>query len=220
MLLGNDAAEGQGVEQLADADRVFLLVKSHLRRMREQLGVSLEEPMEMQQMAVSAEFQRELAEVWVRYLPIHQELAADRFEDARKALAAFESAVTTVDAATLSGHAAHVWQTEHEKLEQFAVQLQTANDIEAARTAFKPLSEQIGVLAKTFGFGEVTPIYELHCPMAFRGQGAIWYQDSDLVRNPYYGSSMLTCADRVDRLVHDEPATPAVAPTHEGHEQH
>lgn len=58
----------------------------------------------------------------------------------------------------------------------------------------------IGVLAKTFGFGEPGPIYELHCPMAFQGAGAIWYQDSDQTRNPYFGSTMLQCADRVEEL--------------------
>jgi Cu(I)/Ag(I) efflux system membrane fusion protein len=76
------------------------------------------------------------------------------------------------------------------------------------RAEFKPLSESIGVLAKSFGFGEGGPIYELHCPMAFQGKGGVWYQDNENVRNPYYGASMLTCADRVERIPHDPPAIP------------
>ena len=43
-------------------------------------------------------------------------------------------------------------------------------------------------------------IYELHCPMAFEGRGATWLQANDQVKNPYYGGSMLTCADRVRKL--------------------
>ena len=84
----------------------------------------------------------------------------------------------------------------------------TSDDItmEAMREAFRSLSEEVGVLAKAFGFGEAGPVYELHCPMAFDGQGAVWYQADDAVRNPYYGASMLKCADRVEKLVQDEPA--------------
>jgi len=41
MLLGNDVAEGREVRQLRDADRVYGMLKNHVRRMREKLGVSL-----------------------------------------------------------------------------------------------------------------------------------------------------------------------------------
>ena len=68
------------------------------------------------------------------------------------------------------------------------------------------MSEEVGVLAKAFGFGPTVLVYELHCPMAFEGEGAIWYQDNDQPQNPYYGSTMLQCADRVEQIVRDMPA--------------
>ncbi len=43
MLLGNDAVEGRAVRQLAEADRVFLLLKGHMRRMRERMGIATEQ---------------------------------------------------------------------------------------------------------------------------------------------------------------------------------
>ena len=43
MLLGNDAVEGRDARQPTDIDRVFLLLKGHMRRVREQLGVMPEE---------------------------------------------------------------------------------------------------------------------------------------------------------------------------------
>ncbi len=58
------------------------------------------------------------------------------------------------------------------------------------RREFSKLSQEIGVLARAFGFGEVGPVYELHCPMAFNGRGAIWYQDNDVVQK-----SILWCFD-------------------------
>ena len=70
---------------------------------------------------------------------------------------------------------------------------------------FKPLSEEIGVLARAFGFGETMTVYEVHCPMAFENRGGTWYQDNDDVRNPYFGATMLKCADRVEQIAHNLP---------------
>ncbi len=39
MLLGNDAAEGRDVDQMRDADRVYGMLKIHMRRMRGKLGI-------------------------------------------------------------------------------------------------------------------------------------------------------------------------------------
>ena len=96
------------------------------------------------------------------------------------------------------------WNKERANLTKLLVGMRAAKDIKALRTEFKPLSEEIGVLAKAFGFGQLLVVYEVHCPMAFEGKGATWYQDNDQVLNPYYGSTMLKCADRVERIAHDE----------------
>jgi len=219
MLLSNDAVEGQDAKQLADADRVFLLLKGHMRRMREQLGVSPDAKRHVERIAVAPEFQNELAAVWERYLAIQKELAADEFQNARELLVPLQSAVAAVDDSMLSERAKSIWQREKSNLLKLVESLQRSEDIKAMRARFKPLSEEIGVLAKAFGFGEAGPIYEVHCPMAFQGKGALWYQDSDQVRNPYYGASMLKCADRVEKVVHDEPAPLKDQKTHHEHSQ-
>ncbi len=99
-----------------------------------------------------------------------------------------------------------IWDREQANLKKLVDQLKQAKDIKAMRESFRSISEEVGVLAKAFGFGEASPIYELHCPMAFDGQGAIWYQANDEVRNPYYGATMLKCADRIEKVVRDGPA--------------
>ena len=42
MLLGNDVVEGRDAKQMDEADRVYLLLKKHMRRLREQLSVPAE----------------------------------------------------------------------------------------------------------------------------------------------------------------------------------
>lgn len=201
MLLGNDVVEGRDVAQMDEADRVYLLLKKHMRRLHENFNVPLQQQREVERIAVAAEFQAELAAIWERYLAIGKALADDEFQTARQALVQFESAVATVETKAIKGSAAeHLWHKEHANLTKLVEQLKRSEDITAMREKFRPFSEEIGVLARAFGFGEAGSVYELHCPMAFENQGAIWYQADKDVRNPYYGATMLKCADRVEEM--------------------
>jgi multidrug efflux pump subunit AcrA (membrane-fusion protein) len=201
MLLGNDVAEGRQLKQIEEADRVFLLLKSHMRRVGEQFHIPGRQQRQVEHVAVAPPFQAELARVWEKYLALERALAADEFATAGEVLVQLKSAVATVDAGSLAGSAAEsLWHKEHANLAKLVGQFDEAEDINAMREGFRPLSEEIGALAKAFGFGEASPVYELHCPMAFDGQGAVWYQADDDVRNPYYGATMLKCADRVEQV--------------------
>lgn len=65
-----------------------------------------------------------------------------------------------------------------------------AQDIKAARTAFKPLSTTL-ITALSDQKEKTGHYYEAFCPMA----GAAWIQTDKKVANPYYGASMLTCGE-------------------------
>jgi hypothetical protein len=84
MLLGNDAVEGRAAQQLAETDRVFLLLKGHMRRMREQLGVMPEHEAHVERIVVPPEFQVDLARIWEQYLAVWQALAADNLLNAQR----------------------------------------------------------------------------------------------------------------------------------------
>jgi hypothetical protein len=72
-----------------------------------------------------------------------------------------------------------------------AKKLATAKDITAARTAFGDVSAAlIGYAEKTkssFGPG----VRQAYCPMVDKS----WLQKDKDIRNPYYGSAMLTCGN-------------------------
>jgi hypothetical protein len=205
MLLENDVVEGNQARRLAEADDVYLLLARHMRRMREQLGTAPGQQRPIEHIVVAPEFQAQLVQVWLAYLAMQQALAADDFAKAGPALGGLESGLAAIDAQSLAGQALHVWRREQANLTKLLARLKETRDIKSMRTAFLPLSEEIGVLAKTFGFGSSESVFELHCPMAFEGRGGIWYQNSDQVRNPYYGATMLKCADRVEAITIDEP---------------
>lgn len=71
-----------------------------------------------------------------------------------------------------------------------------AQDLEAARTAFKQLSD--GMIEYLAAHPEQQAGRVLvHCPMTFAGKGALWVQGEGKVMNPYEGSRMLHCGDKL-----------------------
>jgi len=116
--------------------------------------------------ASTAAGQADFATQVAEYVRAQEALAADDFEGARSALAdliAIADSVVGPLAAAAAG----------------------AEDIASMRSAFKPLSELLAGMDLPVGFARA------YCPM-YDG-GSNWVQIDGPVRNPYYGSMMLTC---------------------------
>jgi hypothetical protein len=45
-----------------------------------------------------------------------------------------------------------------------------------------------------------TPIYYQFCPMENDGKGAKWISKDETIKNPYYGSQMLSCGKTVETI--------------------
>ncbi len=101
-----------------------------------------------------------------QYVEAQVALAADDYDQAKVALG---DLLTVADAMT-------------EPLVRSAA---NAGDIETMRARFKPLSEYLAAQELPLGYARA------YCPM-YDG-GSNWVQADGPVRNPYYGSTMLTC---------------------------
>jgi hypothetical protein len=66
-----------------------------------------------------------------------------------------------------------------------------AGNIAHQREHFVMLSKDINDLLKIFKTDQ--KLYQDYCPMADEGKGAIWISEIKEIKNPYYGSGMLTC---------------------------
>lgn len=216
MLLRNDAVEGQDIETLQDADRVYLVTKRHAERLQAMFGISRGEyPKAEQSLEVPAEFRAQLSQLVPPYLSIGQALAADDAAAATEAVPALHQAVSSLNAQSLSGKAAEHWTAEQNSLSKITAMLSQANDLASLRSAFALLSEELLSLQHLFSFPNSDQLFELHCPMAFDGRGASWIQTDEQVRNPYYGAAMLKCADHVEPLAKKEADSTI---EHTGHE--
>lgn len=120
-----------------------------------------------------------------QYFLIHQSLVADSVNGVSQSAVAIQK---ISHQASLSDAAA---KTQLNALSEAAARLQT-NDLKTARKEFGDLSDQLITYLKTAA-AKRNPPYQFYCPMVKKN----WLQPDKQVRNPYYGSSMLTCGELV-----------------------
>ena len=204
MLLGNDVTEGREVDSMREADRVFALTRQHVDQMKAQFPLPMShDEMQMPAMAnmnAPPEVTQQLNGFVGLYLGLGKALAADNLEGAKQAVEPLHQQLTSLLPIVSESKAVEMWSKEKRDLSEIVARLQKANDLAALRSGFALLSEQMLSLERMFGLPTDAALYELHCPMAFEGRGASWIQSDDAVRNPYYGPSMLKCADKVEKL--------------------
>jgi len=70
-----------------------------------------------------------------------------------------------------------------------------SKDIKLQREKFATLSNTMFELAKTVKLS-AEPVYQQYCPM----KKASWLSNDKAIKNPYYGSAMLTCGSVITTL--------------------
>ncbi len=104
------------------------------------------------------------------------------------------TAITAVKMDKLKTDEHTVWMKVVKKLSADAKSISTTADLKKQRETFKSLSKNTYELIKVSKSGEV--VYKQYCPMA----DADWLSKEKAVKNPYYGSSMLTCGNVVETI--------------------
>ena len=109
------------------------------------------------------------------YLHIQLALANDSTEGVPEAARAIAA-----EAATMGDSA--------KRIAAAAAAVAGASTIKVTRAAFGPLSDALIAYGEEVGFGDLRVAY---CPMVRKS----WVQEAGDLRNPFYGSEMLTCGN-------------------------
>lgn len=126
------------------------------------------------------------------YLHIKNALTNDNAGEAAAGGKAMESAMGKMDKSLLTAEQKKVFDDIADDLKEHAEHIAKNGDkIKHQRDHFSMMSEDVYDLAKAFGAGRT--LYHDHCPMAKDNQGAMWMSEMKEVKNPYFGSKMLTC---------------------------
>jgi Cu(I)/Ag(I) efflux system membrane fusion protein len=155
--------------------------------------------------SVAGESGRRLEELYSAYFSVHAALAADQKPpaEAGQRLAETANALRSDNALP---------EPSSELLGQIAKEAEHLHhmELDAARQAFKPISHAVVTLATQLrGVGARQSFTHFFCPMV-RGGGGDWLQPGGELLNPYFGSEMLRCGEKVSEYgpANKQPAEP------------
>jgi Cu(I)/Ag(I) efflux system membrane fusion protein len=132
------------------------------------------------------------------YFAVADALAADKADETQKAAGQAREALGRVDMKLLSGPDHMAWMRSLPALQKAMDGIAGARKITAQREAFATLADDLTALLHLFGTAPERTVYRIHCPMAFKGRGADWFQKNKETRNPYFGAAMLKCGEIVE----------------------
>lgn len=143
---------------------------------------------------ISSEAKKKLQQLFKSYFKLKDELVADDFESAAQTVQKFQEHLNAIEMKLFTGEAHNPWMNVSTALKAENANAVIAEDIEQLRTAFIELSK--GMIRLNQNFQPLKDsIYTQHCPMANNNKGADWLSKEKEIRNPYFGSSMLSCGE-------------------------
>lgn len=98
----------------------------------------------------------------------------------------------------LSSEEHSVWMKVLSSLKSNTEKISATTSVEKQRITFMDLSAKLYDLLKVSK--QENAIYYQNCPMYNDGKGANWLSKENAVKNPYYGSQMLTCGKTVETI--------------------
>lgn len=133
-----------------------------------------------------------IKEIVDHYIHVKTALSNDNDQEAASGGKAMAAVMAQFDKSALTREQAALYSQNEEDLLEHAEHIaENVGNIEHQREHFIMMTEDVTALVKGFGAGR--PLYNTHCPMAKNNEGAMWLSEAKEIKNPYFGSKMLTC---------------------------
>ena len=139
-----------------------------------------------------------LSAVYVTYFELKDALVSSDSNLTSKKASELLTAIEKVDMSTLKMDVHMVWMKVLKSLKAEVKAISDSKDLENQREKFINLSNDMVQLMKIEKME--TPVYYQHCPMVNNGKGANWLSQENAVKNPYYGSKMLSCGKTIETI--------------------
>lgn len=140
----------------------------------------------------------ELKAIFEHYFSLKDALVKTDADMAAAKARDLSNALKAVEMGKLSTEEHTVWMKIKKDLTANAEGISKSKNISKQREAFALLSTGMYELGKVSK--QDASIYYQHCPMYNDGKGANWLSKENAIKNPYYGSQMLTCGNTVETL--------------------
>lgn len=146
-------------------------------------------------LSVKSYSQSSLSNLFTLYLEVKNDLVKDDAVSASQNAGALLKAISSADTKALSANEQDVFLSLKDKLSYDARHISEVQKIDHQREHFASLSLNMYALAKSIKLSG-QPIYEDYCPM----KKAYWLSADEEIKNPYFGTQMLTCGEIKHKL--------------------
>ncbi|WP_034885965.1 efflux RND transporter periplasmic adaptor subunit [Gillisia sp. JM1] len=146
------------------------------------------------EVAISEKEKQKFEAVLSNYLKFKDALVEDDFSSAKKLNTKMGEQIKSINKSQFNSQVGKIWESFQKELLASTNTMASAKDIKEMRNSFDEFSETMIGMVKTFQLTN-KELYVLHCPMADNNKGADWLSASSEVKNPFYGSAMLTCGE-------------------------
>ena len=136
--------------------------------------------------------------IYNNYFELKDALVNSNSELATTKASTLASSIEKVKMSQLQKDVHTVWMKVVDKIKANAKNIASNKDLAKQRSEFSSLSNNIYSLMKVSNLD--TAVYYQFCPMANDGKGANWLSKESQVKNPYYGSKMLSCGKTVETI--------------------
>lgn len=139
-----------------------------------------------------------LVEVYTAYFGLKDALTKDDGNGAAAKAKELFKAIENVKMDKLKTDEHTVWMKYMEKLSYDAEHIKGVTATEHQREHFASLSKNMHEVMKLIK-PDYTVYYD-HCPMYDNGKGANWLTKESAIKNPFYGSQMISCGKTVETI--------------------
>lgn len=150
-------------------------------------------------MRLTADELKSFQSLFFAYLDLQSALGDDNYRTARDSGPRFFSALDNIKLSA-NPKAKALLQQSRVTLGTQRVAFRNAKTLEGQRRVFLRITQEMVAILARHGNPMAFGLRLAHCPMAFNDRGAYWIQKEEVVKNSYFGATMLRCGDIVQRL--------------------
>ena len=201
-ILKRIALAGYDSESFLDPDDVYENLPGccHYERELKTENVAKQDPAQMGEVKSMENIKNKMAlsDVFTQYFNVKDALVATNSEQTAISAKELYNAISKVKMGELNDKEHLIWMEILKDITSDSKMMMETKDIKKQRSTFISLSNYFYKLSKATNLE--TPMYYQHCPMANNGKGANWLSKENEVKNPYYGSMMLSCGKTVETI--------------------
>lgn len=149
-------------------------------------------------MTMETQEANQLTAVFDNYFAVKDALVETNGANASEKSKALLTTINTVEMDKLTMDVHIVWMKILNDLKEDSEHIANTKDAALQRTHFMTLSKNMYTLMTVSKVEQ--PVYYQFCPMANDGKGANWLSKESTIKNPYYGTQMLTCGKTVETI--------------------